>query len=173
MATQNLRSGLPNGLVGDGQRLRQESALTSGGGESRLPSVNGSPPKTTDSKPKILIVDDDADNRFLYAHFLGFSGFAVTEAEDGREGVERAREAMPDLIVMDLTLPVMDGVEASAALRSDARTKEIPIVALTGHSIAPEAPEARHFDAVLVKPCVPEALVTKIRQLLESRGRSA
>jgi len=108
-----------------------------------------------------LLVDDDEDSRFLYSHYLtSVAGFDVAEAADGREGVTKAAELSPAVIVMDLTLPVMDGWAALHAIRQDARTRAIPVVALTGHSIGKHAASEHgdSFDAVLVKPCLPEQL---------------
>jgi len=123
-----------------------------------------------DSKPLLLLVDDDEDSRFLYVHYLtAVAGFRVVEAADGRAGVGTAATESPDIVVMDLTLPVMDGWAALAALRADARTKAIPVVALTGHSIQKANESGKSgaaFDAVLVKPCLPEDLAKRCRALL-------
>ena len=76
--------------------------------------------------PLILIVDDVKDNRTVYVLYLKFSGFRVAEAENGEEAIRQAEALLPDLIVMDLSLPVMDGWEATRRLKSDPRTKRIP-----------------------------------------------
>ena len=116
---------------------------------------------TPSGRPLLLLVDDDEDSRFLYAHYLtSVAGFEIAEAADGQEGVTKAAELTPDVIVMDLTLPVLDGWAALHALRQSERTRAIPVVALTGHSIAKNAASEHgdSFDAVLVKPCLPEQL---------------
>jgi hypothetical protein len=74
----------------------------------------------------VLVVDDYEDNRQMYAELLSYAGFAVIEASNGAEGLATAQTVLPDLIVMDLSLPVMDGWEATRRLKSDARTKHIP-----------------------------------------------
>ena len=72
----------------------------------------------------------------MYAEYLQFSGFRVAEARNGNEAVTRAFKLQPDLILMDLSLPGMDGWEATRVLKADARTRHIPVVALTGHALA-------------------------------------
>ena len=115
--------------------------------------------------PLVLLVDDYEDSRFLYVHALRRSGFHVEEAEDGKEALEKAIALLPAIVVMDLSLPVMDGWEAIRRLRGDARTKHIPIVALTGHSLH-AAEDNPGFDEVLIKPCLPEQLTARVRVLL-------
>ena len=122
------------------------------------------------NRPLILLVDDDEDSRFLYAHYLSTSGFRVAEAADGREGVALADELAPAVIVMDLSLPVMDGWEALAALKANERTSSIPVVALTGYAIAKNEPR-NAFSGVLVKPCLPEQLAKQCAKLLEGAAR--
>jgi two-component system, cell cycle response regulator DivK len=121
--------------------------------------------------PLVLVVDDFQDNREMFAEYLAFSGFRVAEAATGREALDRAFELIPDLILMDLSLPEIDGWEATRYLKSDPRTKGIPIVALTGHTLAGHSREAKDAgcDAFLTKPCLPDALVLEIRRLLSQR----
>jgi CheY-like chemotaxis protein len=122
-------------------------------------------------EPLILLVDDFADNRTMYAQFLTFSGFRVAEAANGREALEKAAELAPDLVVMDLSLPVIDGWEATRRLKSDQRTRAIPVLALTGHALGRHSEGAKDAgcDGFVTKPCLPEDLVTEIRRLLEGR----
>jgi two-component system, cell cycle response regulator DivK len=118
-------------------------------------------------RPLILLVDDDEDSRFLYAHYLTTSGgYRIAEAADGREGVTLAGDLVPDVIVMDLSLPVMDGWEALAALKANGQTSAIPVVALTGYAIPKNDPR-NTFSAVLVKPCLPEQLAKQCAKLLD------
>jgi two-component system, cell cycle response regulator DivK len=125
--------------------------------------------------PLVLVVDDFEDNRAMYAVYLTYCGYEVAEAADGGEAVEVARERMPDAIVMDLSLPVMDGWEATRRLKADERTRHIPIIALTGHALAGHSRGAREAgcDAFLAKPCLPELLVDKVQELLSERARAA
>lgn len=117
-------------------------------------------------KPLILIVDDFEDGRELYADYLATVGYDVIEAGDGEEAVQKALARVPALIVMDLSLPVLDGWEATRRLRADARTAAVPVLAMTGHSEASGAADGASFDAVLVKPCLPDDLVAAIRRLI-------
>jgi len=133
-------------------------------------------PDPTDAKkadrPRVLLVDDYPDAREMYAEYLEFSGFEVVEAENGMEALERAVEASPDIILMDLSLPVMDGWEATRRLKADKRTAPIPVVALTGHALAgiSEGAKKAGCDAFVTKPCLPEDLVKEIRKILDAPG---
>jgi len=104
-------------------------------------------------------VDDSADVRSSLAEVLRAEGFTVIEAADGREGVERTRAAMPDLVLMDLSLPVLDGAAAMRIIKSFVPTRGIPVVALTGLSLSASDLHALGFDAALRKPCSPHALL--------------
>lgn len=119
---------------------------------------------------RALIVDDYRDAREMYAEFLRFSGFDVVEACNGAEAIQRALETNPDIILMDLSLPIMDGWEATRRLKQDRRTARIPIVALTGRTFAHD--RQADWDAFLTKPCLPEDLVKKIDDVLASTNRS-
>jgi two-component system, cell cycle response regulator DivK len=116
----------------------------------------------------VLVVEDYQDAREMYAAYLQFSGYRVAEATNGLEAIERTLELMPDIILMDLALPKMDGWEATRRLKSDDRTKHIPIVALTGHALAGHAEGARQAgcDSFVTKPCLPDALVAEIKRML-------
>jgi CheY-like chemotaxis protein len=120
--------------------------------------------------PLVLVVDDFEDNRAMYAVYLTYSGYEVIEAADGVEAVDLATGRLPDLIVMDLSLPLMDGWEATRRLKADPRTQHIPIVALTGHALAPHSRDAEKAgcDAFLSKPCLPEMLVEKVQELMRA-----
>ena len=91
----------------------------------------------------MLVVEDYQDAREMYAAYLQFSGYRVAEATNGLEAIEKTLELLPDIILMDLALPKMDGWEATRRLKLDERTKHIPIVALTGHALAGHAEAAR------------------------------
>ncbi len=122
----------------------------------------------------VLVVEDYQDAREMYAAYLQFSGYAVAEAVDGVQAIEKTLELMPDIILMDLALPRMDGWEATLWLKSDSRTKHIPIVALTGHALSVHAERARQAgcDAFVTKPCLPDALVSEIQRMLAARRPS-
>src|SRR5215470_13105840 len=122
-------------------------------------------------RPRVLLVDDYPDAREMYAEYLEFSGFEVVEAENGMEALQRAVETAPDIILMDLSLPVMDGWEATRRLKADKRTAPIPVVALTGHALAgiSEGAKKAGCDAFVTKPCLPEDLVKEIRKVLDGQ----
>jgi CheY-like chemotaxis protein len=123
-------------------------------------------------QPLVLVVEDYQDAREMYAAYLQFSGYRVVEATNGLEAIEKTIELLPDIILMDLALPKIDGWEATKRLKSDDRTKHIPIVALTGHALAGFAEGAREAgcDAFVTKPCLPDALVAEIKRMLASRS---
>jgi CheY-like chemotaxis protein len=125
-------------------------------------------PRTGGGAPLVLVVDDFQDNREMYAEFLLFSGFRVIEAKNGLEAIEQAFANLPDVIIMDLSLPVMDGWEATRKLKADGRTKSIPVIALTGHALHGHSKGALDAgcDAFVAKPCLPDQLVTEIRKML-------
>ena len=120
-------------------------------------------------KPLVLVVDDFADNREMYSEYLSFSGYEVIEARNGKEAVDAATSRLPDIIIMDLSLPVMDGWEATRRLKADDRTRKIPVVALTGHALAGHSKGAKDAgcDSFLAKPCLPDQLVAEIKRMLQ------
>ena len=119
----------------------------------------------------ILLVDDYPDAVDVLALYLRGAGFDVLTANDGEHALAEAFRAHPHLIVMDLEMPVLSGYEVAARLRQDEKTREIPLIAATGHSHARQLEDAVRagFDAVIVKPCDPDELVKQIRSLLEQR----
>ncbi len=131
--------------------------------------------KSKNERPRVLLVDDYPDAREMYSEYLQFSGFDVIEAANGMEALQRAADQAPDIILMDLSLPVMDGWEATRRLKADSRTADIPVVALTGHALAgiSEGAKQAGCDAFVTKPCLPEDLVREIRKVLDrpSKGR--
>ena len=120
-------------------------------------------------KVKVLVVDDYPDAREMYGAYLDYSGFEVVEAGNGVEALQRAVETEPDIILMDLSLPVMDGWEATRRLKADQRTAGIPVVAFTGHALVGISDGAKRAgcDAFVSKPCLPEDLVKEIRKVLD------
>src|SRR5262245_5811913 len=123
-------------------------------------------------RPPVLVVADYPDAREMYSEYLSFSGFDVVEAGNGMEALQRAVDTAPDVILMDLSLPVMDGWEATRRLKADQRTASIPVVALTGHALAGISDGAKEAgcDAFVTKPCLPEDLVKEIQQVLNERA---
>ena len=128
--------------------------------------------KKTSRKPVVLLVDDYPDAREMYAEYLEFSGFDIVQAGNGVEAIERALDSHPDVILMDLSLPVMDGWEATRRLKADDRTKDIPVLAVTGHALTGVSVDAKKAgcDGFITKPCLPEDLVAEIRKVLGMRS---
>jgi two-component system cell cycle response regulator DivK len=123
---------------------------------------------TTEQGPLILVVDDYEDAREMYAEYLRFCGFRVAEARNGNEALEQVHALMPDLILMDLSLPGIDGWEATRQLKADEKTRHIPVVALTGHALAGASESAKKAgcDSFVTKPCLPDDLVVEVRRML-------
>jgi two-component system cell cycle response regulator DivK len=125
-------------------------------------------PHNTEASKLILIADDSADNRDLYARAMADAGFRFALSEDGQECLQRARELNPDLIVMDLSLPNLDGLEATRQLKADEQTRHIPVIVLTAYGWETVKEDAyRHgCDGFLVKPCPPDDLLKEIARFL-------
>ena len=121
----------------------------------------------------VLIVDDYPDALDVWALFLRAEGFEVLTAANGHEALAHAVSAVPDMVVMDIQLPGLSGLEVARELRSSAPTRHIPLIAATGLSHSTQIDEARRagFDAVIVKPCNPDVLIAEIRRLLDESGR--
>jgi two-component system cell cycle response regulator DivK len=124
---------------------------------------------------RVLVVDDYPDAREMYGEYLEYCGFEVVQASNGMEALQAALDEAPDIILMDLSLPVMDGWEATRRLKADKRTAAIPVVALTGHALAgiSEGAKKAGCDAFVTKPCLPEDLVKEIQRLLDGAPASA
>jgi CheY-like chemotaxis protein len=124
--------------------------------------------KKKSRKPVVLLVDDYPDAREMYAEYLEFSGFDIVQAGNGVEAIARAHDSHPDVILMDLSLPVMDGWEATRRLKADDQTKTIPVLAVTGHALTGVSNDAKNAgcDGFITKPCLPEDLVAEIRKVL-------
>jgi two-component system, cell cycle response regulator DivK len=117
---------------------------------------------------RVLIVDDYVDSCEMYAAYLTFAGFEAIKAHDGFEAIKLAVEAGPDVILMDLNLPGMDGFEVTRRLKADARTAQIPIVALTAHASPAHLDSLGEsgFVKLLLKPCLPDALAQEVARLV-------
>ncbi len=127
---------------------------------------------TSETLPLILIADDNVDTREMYALYLTTVGYRVETAEDGHEAILRARAMQPDLIVMDLQMPKLDGWAAIRELQSRAMTAAIPVIVLTGHDFkAYLKPAALAVGAVsyVIKPCLPEHLAREVSARLTAR----
>jgi two-component system cell cycle response regulator DivK len=120
------------------------------------------------AKPLILLVEDHSELRQLYAQQLELSGFDVIEAGNGADALTHTAAHFPDVVLMDLSLPVLDGWEATRRLKSDERTSHIPVVALTAHDGSGELQRATRAgcDWFVPKPCPPDALISEVRRVL-------
>jgi two-component system cell cycle response regulator DivK len=117
---------------------------------------------------RILVVEDQEDNRQILRDLLANSGFEMIEAEDGEQALEQAAKHRPDLILMDIQLPIMDGYEATRRLKADPELKAIPIIVVTSYALSGDEDKARAAgcDAYVAKPYSPRALLAKIKEYL-------
>lgn len=122
-------------------------------------------------RPLILIVEDQSELRRLYAQELTLSGFDVIEAGNGADAIVHTSERFPDVVLMDLSLPILDGWEATRRLKDDNRTAHIPVVALTAHDGSGELQRATRAgcDWFVPKPCQPHDLIEEVRRVLAAR----
>lgn len=117
----------------------------------------------------VLLVEDDRDGRRLYAEWLEQAGFKVEQAHNGLQALERALELIPDIVVTDLNIPGIDGYELTRRLRLDARTRHLPVLAITGYAAFAADPgraQRAGCDLVLEKPCSPDDFEAAVRQLI-------
>jgi len=116
----------------------------------------------------VLLVEDNEDNRIVYSTILRHFGYEVSESLNGEEGIAKARAEKPDLILMDISIPIIDGWEATQVLKHDPVTRDIPIIALTAHALASDREKAMEVgcDGYLAKPCEPRAVVAEVQRFL-------
>jgi CheY-like chemotaxis protein len=114
----------------------------------------------------VLIVDDNPEERKIFSTYLEFAGLDLIEASNGQEGLRMANDRNPDLILMDITMPVMDGWETAIRLKSDPGTADIPIIAITCHHLPPERLEQAGFCGYLEKPLAPYRVLEEIERCL-------
>lgn len=119
--------------------------------------------------PVVLIVDDYPDTCEMYAAYLDLSGFRSLTARDGYEALDIATRYRPDVILMDLGLPGIDGYEVTRRLKNDLRTRHIPVIALTAHATPRQFDElvAAGFDDLILKPCLPDALAEEVERFVK------
>ena len=116
---------------------------------------------------RVLVVDDYDDARELLGIILEHVGFEVLRAANGAEAIETARKNHPDVVVMDLFMPGMDGIEATRRLREDPALRDVPVIAYTART-APLAEAEQLFTGVCIKPCSPDLLIGMVRGALKS-----
>ena len=121
--------------------------------------------------PKILLVEDNEMNRDMLSRRLVRSGYEVVLAVDGAQGVAMAASDAPDLVLMDMSLPVLDGWEATRRLKADPATRALPVIALTAHAMSGDEKKAREAgcDDFDTKPVEYTRLIAKIEGLLQKR----
>jgi CheY-like chemotaxis protein len=117
-------------------------------------------------RPHVLLVEDDRDTREMYSEYLSYSGLTVTEAATGRRALESVKTHVPDIVVTDIAMPEMDGLELSRRLRAAAPTRDVPIIAVSGQ--ATERAREAGADVVLHKPCGPDTLLDVIEDVLRT-----
>jgi CheY-like chemotaxis protein len=117
-------------------------------------------------RPVVLVVDDDLDARLIYRHYLTVMGCQVYTASDGLIGVQLAKRKKPDVIVMDLAMPRLNGWAATAELKQASVTRDIPIIVLTAVPASRQDVRDAGCHGLLAKPCLPELLWSEIRMLL-------
>ena len=125
---------------------------------------------TQRTQPLVLLAEDFEDARELYRDYLKFSGFSVETASNGKDAIAQAIALQPDLILMDASMPVLDGWQATRELKSNPMTQHIPVLALTAHAFDDARQQAKSVgcDGFVTKPCLPDDLVSRVRETLES-----
>jgi CheY-like chemotaxis protein len=138
---------------------------------SALPADGSTPqssPEGSKGRPRVLVVDDTPSIRRAWCAALETRGFSVYEASNGLEGIEVARATAPDLVIMDLAMPIMDGIRATAALKADQQTGAVPVLAVTG-DLSPDRAEAALLagaERMLLKPIGLQELLRHIEAVL-------
>lgn len=122
----------------------------------------------SDDQKTVLLVEDNEDNRIVYATMLEHYGYEVVETANGEDAVRIAKEQLPDLILMDISIPGIDGWTATERLREDERTRDIPVVAVTAHALPEHRARAESLqcEGYLTKPCEPRRLLEEVQRLI-------
>ncbi|HTI62137.1 MAG TPA: response regulator [Gemmatimonadaceae bacterium] len=120
------------------------------------------------SRKTVLLVEDNEDNLIIYSTILRFGGYRVVEAHDGRAALAAARSANPDLILMDVSIPYIDGLEVTRRLKADPATRHVPIIALTAHALTTDRERALEAgcDGYISKPAEPRFILEAVRNEL-------
>jgi two-component system cell cycle response regulator DivK len=145
---------------------------TTESGEQRAsPSSRRSGAGGSASAGRVLIADDTFDTRELYSLYLTLCGFAVQTATDGEAAIEIALESQPDVMILDLSMPRLDGITATKRLKEHPRTRQIPVIVVTGvpHKAARHAALEAGAELFLGKPCLPDELAKEVQRLVDRR----
>ena len=137
-------------------------------GRNRISLRQGFVDSPAPSGQTLLLVEDNEDNRIIYSTVLKHAGYEVVEALDGAQAIALARSLLPDLILMDISIPEVNGWDATRILRQEPATSAIPIIALTAHALADDRVRATEvgFTAYLAKPIEPRAVLAEVRRWL-------
>jgi CheY-like chemotaxis protein len=119
----------------------------------------------------ILLVEDNTDNRIIYRRALEYFGYTVIEALDGEAAIRLATERLPDLVLMDISIPRVNGWDATKAILADPRSRAIPVVALTAHALPADRARGSEvgFASYLTKPIEPRRVVEEIERITSGR----
>ena len=122
---------------------------------------------------RVLVVDDVEDNRDLYATYFEHCGYRTDQASDGEDALAKIARNVPDVVVMDLSMPKLDGWEATRLIKSNPRTTHVIVIVVTGNSMEANMAAARAAgaDDVFTKPCLPKDLLATVERHLASRRR--
>ncbi len=114
----------------------------------------------------VLLVEDNADNRAVYVMMLEHHGYSVIEATNGEDGVRLAKEKEPDIILIDISIPKLDGWSATELIKDDPVSEDIPIVVVTAHALPEHRQRAEELGCAgfLVKPCKPQRLLEEVQK---------
>jgi two-component system, cell cycle response regulator DivK len=123
---------------------------------------------TKTGQKTVLMVEDNEDNLVVYRTILEHVGYRVIEARDGEEGIQRAQQERPDIVLMDISIPKVDGWEATRRLKADEGTRSIPVIALTAHALEEDRQRALNVgcDGYLAKPIEPRRVVEEVGRFL-------
>jgi len=127
--------------------------------------------RRTPDAPAIIVIEDDTDARRIYSEYLRSKGWTVFTASDGRSGLNKTTDLIPDAIVLDLAMPIVDGWTVLKLVRESSLTAHIPVVVVSALDFRDEA-FAAGCDAYLMKPCQPDVLYLQLRSLMRLRGDS-
>lgn len=161
------QQGAGRGRAKDDGEVEREGAAGKRTTRKGAPATTGSR-GAADGVPLVLVVDDFKDGRDLVVETLEFSGLRAAEAADGHEALAKCKALRPALVLMDLSLPGMDGWEVTRRLKKDPATRGIKVIALTAHAQLDALERARQAgaDGVITKPCLPTQVVEQVRELL-------
>jgi len=127
-----------------------------------------------DNKPiRVLLIEDNEQNRYLFSFILEKNGYRVIVAPDGLEGINKAKEEKPDLILVDIMLPVMDGYEVTRRLRDLSEFKDVPIIALTAYAMTGDREKALQAgcDGYIPKPIIPDEFIKMVNSYLRGKEK--